>query len=128
MPQVAVTVMLMMGGAGSISAAMYFRLAPLYYVLFLGPVLLGMMTLMQSDIPKKGEYISKYLAKTMMAAALLLLLMWLACCLKEGFGIHLPYRQWKNNAGNFMLFATPLTVWYGIKKKWGVVFIGFATF
>ena len=128
LPQVAVTVMLMMGGAGSISAAMYFRLAPLYYVLFLGPVLLGMMTLMQSDIPKKGEYISKYLAKTMMAAALLLLLMWFACCLKEGFGIHLPHRQWKNNAGNFMLLATPLTVWYGIKKKWGVVFIGFATF
>ena len=26
------------------------------------------------------------------------------------------------------LLATPLTVWYGIKKKWGVVFIGFATF
>ena len=127
LPQLAVSVVLLMGGAGSISAAMYFRLAPLYYVLFLGPVLLGMMTLMQSDIPDKGKYISAYLAKTMMAVALLLLMMWLACCLKEGFGIHLPYRQWKNNAGNFMLLAAPLTVWYGIKKRYGVVFVGFAT-
>lgn len=125
LPQAAVSVVLLIGGAGYLSAEQYFRIEPMYYVLFLGAALTGMTVLLENDLPDDGEYAASYLSATMMAIAALLLLMWLAAFLSDG-NAGFPYRQWKNNAGNFMLLSVPLTLWRGSKARCGTLHAAFA--
>ena len=116
LPQAAVSAALLLGGAGSISAEEYFALSPAYYVLFLGVALLAIMVFCDCDLPFDRGYVSAYIADVLIAAAALFSLMWLIAFLKDG-GSGFPYRQWKNNAGNFMLLAMPLTLWRGISSR-----------
>ena len=51
--------------------------------------------------------------------------MWLIAFFKDG-AQEFPYRQWKNNAGNFMLLAVPLTLWRGARSQRGVFYLLFA--
>ena len=125
LPQAAVTAALLLGGAGSISVKEYFALSPMYYVLFLGVALLAIMVFCDCDLPRDKQYISAYIADTLIAVAVLFSLMWLIAFIKGG-GENFPYRQWKNNAGNFMLFAMPLTLWRGINSRIKALHLCFA--
>lgn len=124
-PQLAVSAALLLGGLGSISAKEYFSLPSIYYMLFLGVVLLGIMVFLDCDMPADGEYAAKYLANTLIAVAALFCVMWLIAFFKDG-AQEFPYRQWKNNAGNFMLLAVPLTLWRGARSQRGVFYLLFA--
>ena len=124
-PQLAVSVALLLGGAGTITAAEYFSLPSIYYMLFLGIVLLAIMVFCDCDMPFNFDFVGRYLARTLMGIALLFCIMWIIAFVHDGTG-QFPYRQWKNNAGNFMLIAMPLTVWRGSKSRFGVPYVLFA--
>ena len=124
-PQLAVSCALLLGGAGSIGLKEYFSLPSIYYMLFLGFVLLAIMVFCDCDMPADRRYVSEYIARTLMAAALLFCIMWVIAFIRDG-AEDFPYRQWKNNAGNFMLIAMPLTVWKAARSKFGVLYLCFA--
>lgn len=128
--QIAVSIAITLAGLGATTAKEYFALPTLYFCVFLGFGLLGILVVLDMYVPEEPEYIQKYFAKIMMFVGFTVILMWMAAVFQDipsrGEGFRIPYRQWKNNVGNLMLIAVPATLFYGTKSRHSWAFFIFA--
>ncbi len=120
--QLAVSVAITIAGIGATNAKEYFAISTVYFTLFLGFGLLGILVLLDVYTYDTSEYdVSVYFSKTMFFIGLTIILMWLCAIFQDlpsmGNEFKFPYRQWKNNVGNFMLISIPCTLYYGTQKK-----------
>lgn len=129
--QLAVSVAITLAGIFTTTAKEYFTLPNLYFTVALGFGLLAMLVILELYLPQDRNYMTSYFARTMMYVGLLVILMWIVAVIQDipemNEGFRIPYRQWKNNVGNLMLIAVPLTLYYGTRSRQSWLCMLFAT-
>ena len=122
---------LLLGGVGYISVQDYFKIPSLYYVVLLGPGMLCFYIFYQAYLTHDSCDNVDYFARAMVALGVTILLIWISQYVidyraGEDIGIFFPYRQFKNNLGNYTLLAMPFSFYLAVKRnglKSAVLFI-----
>ncbi len=115
-------VALLLGGVGYISLQDYLKIPALYYVVLLGPGMLCFYIFYQAYLTRDARDNVDYFARAMVALGVTILLIWAAqyvVDIKAGkdIGIFFPYRQFKNNLGNYTLLTMPFAFYLAINRK-----------
>lgn len=112
---------LILGGVGFLSAEQYFSLVPLYTAIGLGFMQLfflvyfgGYMRFADESQLDSFAKMAVYIGMSCVLIYIVEYLMYVPNFVEHGFSI--PYFQWKNNVGNYMLLSMPFT-FYFIKKN-----------
>ncbi len=131
--QIAVSIAITLAGIGATTSKEYFALPTVYFSIFLGFGLLGILVALDmyttQNSPIKADL---YFSKTMIFIGLTVILMWICAILQDlpymEKGFEIPYRQWKNNVGNLLLISIPCALYYGIKSRHSWLYFTFAIF
>lgn len=115
---------ILLGGIGVIPVEHYFKLTALYYVVLLGPGMACFYIMFRAYMPDDTDKVKDYFARSMAFIGVMILLMWVSAYLvdyKKGAELNIifPYRQWKNNLGNYTLLAMPFAFYLSTYKKGG---------
>lgn len=115
-------VALLLGGVGYISIQDYLKIPALYYVILLGPGMLCFYIFYQAYLTRDTRESVDYFARAMVALGVTILLIWVSqyyVDFKAGnaIGIFFPYRQFKNNLGNYTLLTMPFAFYLATKRK-----------
>ncbi len=118
---------ILLGGIGSIPVEHYFKPAALYYVVLLGPGMACFYLMFRAYIPDDTAKTKDYFARSMAMIGVMILLMWVSAYVvdfknNKELNIIFPYRQWKNNLGNYTLLAMPFAFYLATYKKGGVFY------
>lgn len=113
---------LILGGVGYISIQDYLKIPALYYVILLGPGMLCFYIFYQAYLTRDTRESVDYFARAMVALGVTILLIWVSqyyVDFKAGkdIGIFFPYRQFKNNLGNYTLLTMPFAFYLATKRK-----------
>lgn len=120
---IAVSLALLLGGLGTISAADYFSPTSLYYVLGLGVGLLCYYLLVRSRFSTQSVYtLFSHLALVMYLVGLLAVLNIVAYyyfASVEGVALSAAIRSFQpsNNLSTFLMLAMPFPIWYALKQN-----------
>lgn len=128
-PQLAVALVLLLGGAGAVSAAGYARALPTALVLGVG--VLAVYLLYNHFLKKdSGCDIQTYFAKTMMYIGIVVALELIATIISS----HMPVAQWaksywevgwgnRNNIATYLIITAGLTLYLSTKYKQGWIYL-----
>ncbi|MGN0797804.1 MAG: O-antigen ligase family protein [Christensenellales bacterium] len=113
---------LLLGGVGFISAHDYFKISSLYYVILLGPGMLCFYIFYQTYVTRDVAANVDYFARAMVGLGITIILIWISQYFVEHMagrpvGIFFPYRQFKNNLGNYTLLSMPFAFYLAIKRR-----------
>jgi len=118
---------ILLGGIGSIPVEHYFKPTALYYVVMLGPGMACFYIMFRAYIPDDTTKVKDYFARSMAMIGVMILLMWVSAYIVDfknhkELNIVFPYRQWKNNLGNYTLLAMPFAFYLATYKKGGFLY------
>lgn len=132
LPLFVYSVVLVMGGFGSgILLKDYFEFYPVYTMLGLGFLQLGLYFLFQNYLSGDPKRVADYLAKMMCvvgAVCVGMILSYIVQHIVETKGISLPSDTtwgWKNYISDVMMLAMPFAFYFAVKTKWTIPFLLF---
>ena len=135
---IAVSIALVLGGVGSISAEEYFSPGAIYILLALGPMMIGIYLLQKSSLSQPrhydiGEYISTVMYATAVFVAFLILRIFLThpeILIEQDHVVHKleALAGWRNGASNLAVILLPFIFYYARRHGFWHLFSALAVY
>lgn len=124
-PTLAVSLSIMLGGLFSISFRDYFTLRSIYYVIFLGPMMVLFYFILEHDLPHRKD-MGEYLAKIFLGIGIMGVGMFVLSLVKDPSLVDENFPrsifQWNNNVSNNLLLAMPFPFYLALKRRHPMIY------
>ncbi|MFW5865252.1 MAG: O-antigen ligase family protein [Candidatus Izemoplasmataceae bacterium] len=124
-PTLAVSASIILGGLFSISIEDYFSLRSIYYVIFLGPMMVFFYIILEHDLPKRRD-MGEYLAKIFLGIGVMGVSMFILSLVKDPSLVDENFPrsifQWNNNVSNNLLLALPFPFYLALKRRHPMIY------